>query len=182
MESLGGVGYCENNFDGGIMNIARIFRDTNVNCIWEGTTSIMAEDLVRALKGKGGDEAIAALGRLVQRFMESCSANFPKEARDTDALWIAFKREVQSAAAVELLYTGRTLLRRLEIIFSSFLLMHDACTAQDRISVQIARRYVSSCMGNTSNVPSEGLQKAAALDREIFLGTEQSSLNLSPML
>lgn len=39
MESLGGVGYCENNFDGGFLNIALIFRDTNVNCIWEGSTS-----------------------------------------------------------------------------------------------------------------------------------------------
>lgn len=36
MESLGGVGYCENNEDYGIMNVARLFRDVNVNCIWEG--------------------------------------------------------------------------------------------------------------------------------------------------
>lgn len=42
MESLRGVGYCDNNLDGGFVNIARIFRGTIVKCIWEGTTSIMA--------------------------------------------------------------------------------------------------------------------------------------------
>ena len=37
MESLGGVGYCENNEDDGVLNLARIFRDLNVNSIWEGS-------------------------------------------------------------------------------------------------------------------------------------------------
>jgi alkylation response protein AidB-like acyl-CoA dehydrogenase len=31
MECLGGVGYCENNEDGGLMNIAKIYRDNLVN-------------------------------------------------------------------------------------------------------------------------------------------------------
>lgn len=37
VESLGGVGYCENQEDYGILNLARIFRDANVNSIWEGS-------------------------------------------------------------------------------------------------------------------------------------------------
>lgn len=37
MESLGGVGYCENQEDYGILNVARIYRDANVNSIWEGS-------------------------------------------------------------------------------------------------------------------------------------------------
>ncbi|KAL6868686.1 hypothetical protein ACO1O0_000002 [Amphichorda felina] len=53
MESLGGVGYCENNGDGGIFNLARLYRDVNVNPIWEGTVSVMSEDVVRVLKGNG---------------------------------------------------------------------------------------------------------------------------------
>lgn len=52
MESLGGVGYCENNEDGGVMNIARLLRDSIVNTIWEGTTSVMAEDVLRVLLAK----------------------------------------------------------------------------------------------------------------------------------
>ncbi|HEX9711701.1 MAG TPA: acyl-CoA dehydrogenase family protein [Actinomycetota bacterium] len=43
MESFGGAGYLEDT------GIPRILRDCHVNCIWEGTTSIMALDVVRAL-------------------------------------------------------------------------------------------------------------------------------------
>src|SRR5947207_16010165 len=35
MESLGGIGYLEDEQE---FNIARLFRDTNVMSIWEGTT------------------------------------------------------------------------------------------------------------------------------------------------
>lgn len=42
MESLGGVGYCENQEDNGLLNLARIFRDANVNSIWEGSKYCIA--------------------------------------------------------------------------------------------------------------------------------------------
>ncbi|KIX05964.1 uncharacterized protein Z518_03938 [Rhinocladiella mackenziei CBS 650.93] len=45
MESLGGVGYCEDNEDGGIMNIVHLFRNSVVETIWEGTMSVVAEDV-----------------------------------------------------------------------------------------------------------------------------------------
>ena len=46
MESFGGAGYLEDT------GIPRIFRNTHVNCIWEGTTSVMALDVMRALRGE----------------------------------------------------------------------------------------------------------------------------------
>ena len=46
MESLGGVGYLEN--EDVELNIARLFRDACVLSIWEGTTDVMATDVLRA--------------------------------------------------------------------------------------------------------------------------------------
>lgn len=43
MESFGGAGYVEDT------GIARVFRNAHVNAIWEGTTNVLAHDVVRAL-------------------------------------------------------------------------------------------------------------------------------------
>ncbi|MEO7804588.1 MAG: acyl-CoA dehydrogenase family protein, partial [Actinomycetota bacterium] len=51
VESFGGVGYLEDS------GIPRLLRDVHVQCIWEGTTSIMALDVVRALGRNGVAEA-----------------------------------------------------------------------------------------------------------------------------
>ena len=44
IESFGGAGYVEDT------GLPRILRDAHVNCIWEGTTSVMALDVLRALR------------------------------------------------------------------------------------------------------------------------------------
>ncbi|GME65251.1 hypothetical protein ASPZODRAFT_14469 [Neofusicoccum parvum] len=64
MEALGGVGYLEN--EDPELNVARLFRDANVLSIWEGTTNVMADDLVRVVKGKEGEKALGSYaGRAV---------------------------------------------------------------------------------------------------------------------
>lgn len=52
IESFGGAGYVEDT------GIPRILRDVHVNCIWEGTTSVMALDVMRALMASGAADAI----------------------------------------------------------------------------------------------------------------------------
>ncbi|MCA1834096.1 MAG: acyl-CoA dehydrogenase family protein [Actinomycetota bacterium] len=54
VESFGGAGYLEDT------GIPRIFRNLHVNCIWEGTTSVMAHDVLRALRGEGVAAAFLA--------------------------------------------------------------------------------------------------------------------------
>lgn len=54
IESFGGAGYVEDT------GLPRLLRDAHVNCIWEGTTSVMALDVVRALGRPGVAEAFAA--------------------------------------------------------------------------------------------------------------------------
>ena len=52
IESFGGAGYVEDT------GLPRMLRDVHVNCIWEGTTSVMALDVLRALHAPGALEAI----------------------------------------------------------------------------------------------------------------------------
>lgn len=51
IESFGGAGYLEDT------GLPRQLRDAHVQCIWEGTTSVMAHDVLRALHRGGSAEA-----------------------------------------------------------------------------------------------------------------------------
>jgi len=69
MEAMGGQGYVE---EGGI---AVIYRDIQVNSIWEGTTNVLAHDILRILRRKLGEATLAALDRYVAaavREVERC--------------------------------------------------------------------------------------------------------------
>jgi acyl-CoA dehydrogenase len=52
MESLGGVGYCEDS------GLPALVRNTHVMPIWEGTTNVLALDLLRATEREGAAVAI----------------------------------------------------------------------------------------------------------------------------
>jgi alkylation response protein AidB-like acyl-CoA dehydrogenase len=54
LESFGGAGYLEDT------GIPRILRDAHVQPIWEGTTSVMAHDVLRALRNEGIAQAFLA--------------------------------------------------------------------------------------------------------------------------
>ena len=166
MESLGGVGYCENNLDGGFMNIARIYRDTNVNCIWEGTTSIMAEDLIRAIKGKGGEKTITTLDIMIKRILDQCSVKFSSERKAVENLWEDFKKEVSSKDIKKLQYDGRKFLGCLEIVICASLLMLDT---DDRLTFHVAQKYASNYL-SVSELQMGSWMEVAALDKEVFMG------------
>jgi alkylation response protein AidB-like acyl-CoA dehydrogenase len=52
IESFGGAGYVEDT------GLPRLLRNVHVHCIWEGTTSVMALDVLRALMVPGTAEAL----------------------------------------------------------------------------------------------------------------------------
>jgi hypothetical protein len=51
IESFGGAGYLEDT------GLPRLFRNLHVHCIWEGTTSVLAHDVLRALRAPEHGEA-----------------------------------------------------------------------------------------------------------------------------
>ncbi|KAH7034778.1 uncharacterized protein B0I36DRAFT_316927 [Microdochium trichocladiopsis] len=187
MECLGGVGYCENHEDGGILNIAKLFRDSVVNTIWEGTGSVMADDVGRVLR----DKRIAG-GRIIEdvfaRWVRTCLSaqdSGDREAFKLETLVVDERLEVLLGlvAAVkkdpgELEYRGRDLLEHLEVLTSAVVLLWDAQTDKDEVAGHIATQYVwsrvvvaQSCYAR----PSSDWKTSAAIDRMIFLGSGYSS-------
>ncbi|OBT71319.1 hypothetical protein VF21_09124 [Pseudogymnoascus sp. 05NY08] len=148
MECLGGFGYCENNEDGGIMNVARLFRDTAVTPIWEGTVSIMAEDTVRVLTDKrlGHSVVESVFGTWVKAVLKNCQdeGKFEKECSLVRSRLETFIGIVKQMDVPQLRWQGRAVLEHVEAIACACLLMYDACVDDDEVATEIARRWVWS--------------------------------------
>ncbi|KAH6694080.1 acyl-CoA dehydrogenase/oxidase [Plectosphaerella plurivora] len=177
MECLGGVGYCENHEDGGILNLAKIFRDSVVQTIWEGTVSVMADDVGRVLKDKriaGGRIIEDVFAPWVQRSLTPCRKKFAKKCAAVDDRLESLTKLVARVKADEALleYSGRWLLEHIEAIATAVLLLHDATIDGDEVASYVAARYVRSHVAaSTEQMRGEVDWKTeAAIDLKIFLG------------
>ncbi|KAI0116170.1 hypothetical protein F4776DRAFT_312668 [Hypoxylon sp. NC0597] len=175
MECLGGVGYCENNEDGGIMNIAKLFRDAIANTIWEGTVSVMAEDVGRVIRDRriaGGNVIEVIYCPWVRGVLQECRGSFRKECEAVEEKLQALISLVRGASAEDIEYRGRDILTHLEIISSAVLLLHDAKTDCDEVASHIASRYIRSwAVGDSSSQEARtSWRENAIIDRKIFLG------------
>ncbi|EFQ99761.1 aidB protein [Nannizzia gypsea CBS 118893] len=141
MENLGGIGYLEN--EDPILNIARIFRDTCVLSIWEGTTEVMADDLMRVVKGRQGPDCLDALDKWVSYALKVArSHSFDKEEAVLRQLWVDFLSDVRSKGREELNWYGRKCLKVLERLVCGCLLILDASRDGDGVAREIARRWI----------------------------------------
>ncbi|KIV80182.1 hypothetical protein PV11_07701 [Exophiala sideris] len=176
MESLGGVGYCENNEDGGVMNIARLFRDAAVGPIWEGTTSVMAEDVLRVIKNPKvkTDVLDQVFGEWTRAVLQAVRAKFPAECKVVENRYDSLKQMVSSLKTHELHRRGREVLEHIEAVACACLLVYDACVDDDEVAMAIARRWVSMIALPSDAVQEGGptaWEKEVELDRRIFLGS-----------
>lgn len=172
MECLGGVGYCENNEDGGLMNISRVFRDALSGPIWEGTVSVMAEDVVRVLTDKriGGGRIIHTVyAPWVRGILTACQATFSNEIEHVLLRLTVLENMVKIVDKEQLLFQGRELLQHLEWVTCAVLLMFDACTDGDEIAIEIARRWARS--NPVSPIDGANWTEASKMDKRIFLGS-----------
>ncbi|KAH7371939.1 hypothetical protein BKA66DRAFT_423460 [Pyrenochaeta sp. MPI-SDFR-AT-0127] len=178
MECLGGVGYCENTEDGGLMNIAKVYRDNLVNPIWEGTVSVMAEDVVRVLTDKRlgkGDILANVLAPWVRGVLTKCSTAFDVEVMIIEERLQTLLNLVRGASKEELLYHGRELLDHIEAIVSGAVVMYDAWVNPDPIVRVIAVRWVHSraLVPQVAHAKLNWVDKVQ-VDRTIFLGTSNA--------
>ncbi|KAH0843751.1 aidB [Fonsecaea pedrosoi] len=195
MESLGGVGYCENNEDGGLMNIARLFRDCSVNTIWEGTTSVMAEDVLRVVKNpktQTGDILDDVFGDWVRNVLNAVQSAthdgrqrrtagvFAPECEMTTNRYNILRDLVRSSDALSLQRCGRDILDHIEAVACACLLMFDATVDGDEIATEIAKRWVRThalpadkvkILQTESKITSSDRSKEIEMDRRIFLGS-----------
>ena len=172
MESLGGVGYLDSSSPLDIgTNIARLYRDANVLSIWEGTTDVMADDTIRVLKGKEGQDVMAALGHWVDTIVDKwgIAKSFAGEACcDTiSQLWRSWTTEVRGKDAEELLVRGRNVMEDLGWLVSAILLVEDADA--DDVSSAVALRWVSK-MGDVKRKGPLTWTEEVGLDRQIVFG------------
>ncbi|KAH9874839.1 hypothetical protein J1614_004326 [Plenodomus biglobosus] len=174
MECLGGVGYCENNEDGGLMNIAKIYRDNLVNPIWEGTVSVMAEDVVRVLTDKrigNGNVLANVFAPWIRNVLTKCSTAFDSEVMIVEERLDALLRQVQDAGKEQLLYIGRDILNHLEAIVSGAVVMYDAWVNPDPVARMIAIRWVHSrALSPRVAQAMRDWEDAVRMDKLIFLG------------
>ena len=183
MECLGGVGYCENNEDGGVLNVAKIYRDNLVNPIWEGTASVMAEDVVRVLTDKrlgDGDILRNVFMPWVLRVLVDCDNVFQREVATVRQTLEALHKLVDRKSKDELLYWGRDILDHLESIVSGAVLLFDATANPSFIAQEIARRWVRSKGAKQLEIDNLlSWKDAVRIDKSIFLGT--SSVETRPL-
>lgn len=171
MESLGGIGYLENN-ETPELNLARLFRDSVVSSIWEGTTSVMAEDVMRVLKGKTGTQAMRVLAGWVYDVWTACSKVFADQEHAFKASWVAFRAMIEERETEELLFIGREILERLEGIICALLLMADSVRDQDEVALEIARRWCKSRIGSDPQQQEQDWRQISMMDKKILLGAD----------
>lgn len=171
MESLGGVGYLEN--EDMAFNIARLFRDANVLSIWEGTTDVMADDMVKVLKGRSGGRVLAVLSDWVAMTASSSDGKESKMQDEKSKIgdaWTKWRRDVDISTAEELQVRGRDVMKRLGWIVCAALLVADACRDDETATREIARRWIQSIS------PAQGSggcwQDAVELDKVIVFASE----------
>lgn len=164
MESLGGVGYLEN--EDPELNIARLYRDSNVLAIWEGTTDIMADDLVRAIKGAGGSKVLSTLDSWVKKAVTTgAKAGFNEECQTLRSLSGKLLSDFSLKDKEELRWKGRDYMRDLDLVVSGCLLMMDAARDGDATAREIAKRWISG-----SSHDGQDWRAEADWDRKIVFG------------
>ena len=173
MECLGGVGYCENNEDGGLMNIAKVYRDNLVNPIWEGTVSVMAEDVVRVLTDKrlgNGNILENVFAPWARSVFKSYSSEFHAEIKILEERLQALLNLVRRSKKEELLYRGREILDHIDAIASGAVVVYDACANPDAVAIAVAKRYIRSRALSGPAGDTQNWQDNVAMDKNIFLG------------
>jgi alkylation response protein AidB-like acyl-CoA dehydrogenase len=138
-EAMGGVGYMD-EADEPEFNIMRLMRDTAANITWEGTTNVLASEVVRHLmKGRNLEVWETWLGRSLDKVEEYSTREVLKSAWSKVG---AKLRVGQQDALAEVLADGREIMFSLAWVVSGMLLSFDAQRDGDEKATETARRWV----------------------------------------
>lgn len=172
MENLGGVGYLEN--EDPALNVARIFRDVCVLSIWEGTSDVMADDVIRVIKSMNGPDCLASLDQWVSNALHIAGWNgLGSEAQKLRGMWELWRKGATAVSAGQLRWDGRKHLKSLERVVCGCLLLLDVSRDHDDIMREIARRWILE-----DEVTEESWTSQASWDKRIVFGTPTGSARL----
>jgi alkylation response protein AidB-like acyl-CoA dehydrogenase len=169
MESLGGVGYLEN--EDMQFNIARLYRDANVLSIWEGTTDMMAHDVLRVVYGKTSKEVMAAMDAWVWGLLGNENAT-TEQGGIVGRWWMEFRATMEKSEKEEMEMRSREMMERLADIVMGVLLVVDARRDGDEVAAEMAEMWIVEKEGRGVSAAGSGRwQDSAARDRRIVFGT-----------
>jgi alkylation response protein AidB-like acyl-CoA dehydrogenase len=176
MESLGGVGYLENN-DDPELNIARIFRDANVMTIWEGTTNIMADDTIRVLTGREGQKVLDTLEGWCRDFVAK-AGTFDYRYRILLNELRRTKEQVATRDRSELEFVSTEIMESLGWFVAGTLLVQDALKDNDPVAQEIALRWLAKKdPRQQQKLSARPWQESAELDKGIVFGNDISHVS-----
>lgn len=171
MEALGGVGYLEN--EDPLLNVARLFRDCNVLSIWEGTTNIMAEDVLRAAKGRQASPTKKAFAVWLESSLAPArvDAEMAELADEVKARYSGWQSRVDAQNVETIIPAGREVMHGLGWIVCGALLLVDATqTPADDTARDVARRWVRR--GKSETLDAEEMKAKILRDRRLVIGPE----------
>ncbi|KAJ5601199.1 hypothetical protein N7510_010733 [Penicillium lagena] len=146
-ESMGGVGYMD-EADEPEFNISRILRNTLVNSIWEGTTNVLASELVRFFLKKDNFEIFAAW---LSRTLALIQTSTLREA--LTSAWSALQKRfsTKEQAPTTVLADARRYMFTLAWILMGGLLAVDAERDSDPVTTEIAHRWILNGEGGVGD-------------------------------
>jgi alkylation response protein AidB-like acyl-CoA dehydrogenase len=159
-EAMGGVGYMDEP-DEPEHNISRLYRDTAANMTWEGTTNVLASEVVRHLLNGCNLEVFGA-------WMENAVvANIVdeelREALATSWHTLMHKLEEGREDLSLALADGRQLMFSLAWVVCAALLAHDAQRDGNAEAAEVARRWVLYGEGGVGEHALADVTKASAM-------------------
>jgi hypothetical protein len=153
--------------------------------IWEGTVSVMAEDVVRVLVDKrigSGNVIKNVFTPWAESVLSSCAPSFEPEIQAVRDCLDALHALTHEASKEDLLYRGRRILDHIEVVVCSCLLMYDATVNSSEVATAIASRWVrSKTTASIDAGPSSSWKKNVKLDKAIFLGEGLSTSQQSKL-
>ena len=142
-EAMGGVGYLDDP-DDPEFNISRLYRDTAANMTWEGTTNVLASEVVRHLCNK---DHLDVVGGWFRQTMDGVKDDQLRNS--LLAAWTVLQDRLTLGKSNigAILSEGREIMFSFGWLVSSVLLCHDAQRDGDAIALECAKRWVLEGQG-----------------------------------
>ncbi len=141
-EAMGGVGYMDEP-DEPEWNIVRLMRDTAANMTWEGTTNVLASEVVRHLLKDGN---LGVWESWLRRSIDKVEDEVMREA--LVSAWNSIHARLTVGKELrEVLAEGREIMFSLAWVASGMLLCHDAQRDGNAVAMETAKRWVLEGQG-----------------------------------
>jgi alkylation response protein AidB-like acyl-CoA dehydrogenase len=160
-EAMGGVGYMDEP-DEPEFNILRLMRDTSANVIWEGTTNVLASEVVRHLRKANH---LALWESWLQRSIKLIQDTELKECLEHSWSGLKKRSNEEGSDLREVLADGREIMFSLAWIVSSMLLCIDAQRDGDEAALEVARRWILDQEAGVGEFLLPGLRPALGREK-----------------